>query len=91
MPISPGVFDVDAAAPLDVLAEATGLELPEDTDAETAGGLILEILGRLAQPGDCVTIEDHRLTVTRADPTRIRTIRVERITPNTKSVAVDDN
>ena len=32
-----------------------GLELPE-TDAETAGGLILDLLGRLAQTGDTVEL-----------------------------------
>ncbi len=72
-----GVFEVDAACPLDVLATACGLEIPE-TEAETAGGLILDLLGRIARTGDRVTVDGHFLTVTRADPTRIRTIRVEK-------------
>jgi CBS domain containing-hemolysin-like protein len=38
----------------------------------TAGGLVLDQLGRLARPGDSVTVDGHRLTVLRADPTRIR-------------------
>jgi len=71
-----GSFDVDAACPLDVMAEVCGFELPE-TDAETAGGLVLDLLGRLAQVGDVVSVDGHRLTVTRADPTRIRRIRVD--------------
>jgi len=75
-PIGEHVFEVDAACPLDVLAETCGLEIPE-TDAETAGGLVLDLLGRLAKPGDSVEINGHRLTVLRADPTRIRKIRVE--------------
>jgi CBS domain containing-hemolysin-like protein len=73
-----GVFEVDASCPLDVLASACGLQLPE-TDAETAGGLILDLLGRLAKPGDRVTVDGQVLTVIRADPTRIRTIRVEKM------------
>jgi CBS domain containing-hemolysin-like protein len=60
-----------------VLASSCGLEIPE-TEAETAGGLILDLLGRLAKTGDVVNVDGHRLTVLRADPTRIRTIRVER-------------
>ena len=72
------VFEVDAACPLDVLASSCGLEIPE-TEAETAGGLILDLLGRLAKTGDVVNVDGHRLTVLRADPTRIRTIRVERV------------
>ncbi len=73
-----GAFEVDATCPLDVLAEQCGLDLP-DTDAETAGGLILDLLGRLARVGDSVTVDGHRLTVLRADPNRIRTVRVDRI------------
>ena len=61
-PLGENVYEVDAACPLDVLAETCGLEIPE-TDAETAGGLVLDLLGRLAKPGDSVTINGHRLTV----------------------------
>ncbi len=75
-----GSFEVDAACPLDTLAESCGVVVPE-TDAETAGGLILDKLGRLARTGDAVTIDGHRLVVLHADPTRIRRIRVEPIKP----------
>ncbi len=75
-PLGEGIFEVDASCPLDTLAEACGIALPE-TDAETAGGLVLDRLGRLAKIGDSVTVDGHRLTVLRADPTRIRRIRVE--------------
>lgn len=75
------VFEVDATCPLDILASACGLEVPE-TEAETAGGLILDLLGRLAKAGDRVMVDGHQLTVTRADPTRIRTIRVEPAVPS---------
>jgi CBS domain containing-hemolysin-like protein len=79
-PLGENVFEVDAACPLDVLAETCGLEIPE-TDAETVGGLVLDLLGRLAKPGDSVTINGYRLTVLRADPTRIRKIRLEPFNP----------
>jgi len=77
IPLGDDAFEVEATCPLDVLAEACGVQVPE-TEAETAGGLILDILGRLAQAGDHVDVDGHTLTVLRADPTRIRTIRVER-------------
>jgi CBS domain containing-hemolysin-like protein len=73
-----GVFEVEAACPLDVLSEQIGMELPE-TDAETVGGLILDLLGRLAKTGDSVEVAGHRITVVRADPTRIRKVRIEPI------------
>jgi CBS domain containing-hemolysin-like protein len=84
VPVGDHVFEVEASCPLDVLAETCGLEIP-DTDAETAGGLILDVLGRLAKPGDSVTINGHRLTVLRADPTRIRKIRLEPIATETST------
>jgi CBS domain containing-hemolysin-like protein len=70
------VYEVDASCPLDVLAESTGVNVPE-TDAETAGGLVLDLLGRLAKSGDSVEVDGHRLIVVQADPTRIRRLRVE--------------
>jgi CBS domain containing-hemolysin-like protein len=83
-PLGENVYEVDAACPLDVLAETCGLEIPE-TDAETVGGLVLDLLGRLAKPGDSVTINGYRLTVLRADPTRIRKIRLEPYHPHETS------
>ncbi|HEV3166956.1 MAG TPA: hemolysin family protein, partial [Isosphaeraceae bacterium] len=74
-PLGDQVFEVDAACPLDVLAESCGVHVPQ-TDAETAGGLILDLLGRLARTGDFVTVDGHRLTVVQAEPNRIRRIRV---------------
>jgi CBS domain containing-hemolysin-like protein len=80
--LAENVFDVDAACPLDVLAETCGIEIPE-TDAETAGGLVLDLLGRLAKVGDSITINSFQLTVLRADPTRIRKLRLDRLRPET--------
>ena len=82
VPLGGDIFEVDATCPLDILAETIGVEVPE-TDAETAGGLILDLLGRLARSGDSVVVDNHRLVVVRADPTRIRTIRVERVLGDT--------
>ena len=89
MQIGDRVFEVDATCPLDVLADSCGVAVPE-TEAETAGGLILELLGRLAHTGDSVTIDGHRLTVLRADPTRIRRIRVEPLAPKTANGLEND-
>jgi CBS domain containing-hemolysin-like protein len=79
-PVGEDVYEVDASCPLDVLAETCGMDVPE-TDAETVGGLVLDRLGRLARPGDSVSVDGHRLVVLRADPTRIRKIRIEPVTP----------
>ena len=73
-----------------MLAETCGIEIPE-TDAETAGGLVLDLLGRLAKPGDSVSVNGHRLTVLRADPTRIRRIRIEPAAPEVPAGSSENN
>jgi CBS domain containing-hemolysin-like protein len=88
VPMGEDVYEVDASCPLDVLAETCHLEVPE-TDAETAGGLVLDLLGRLGKAGDAVTIDGHRLTILRADPTRIRRIRVEPVEPPIAAESAD--
>ncbi|QDV35181.1 hemolysin family protein [Tautonia plasticadhaerens] len=77
VPLGDGAFDVDASCPVDVLAEMTGVTMPEEVDSDTTGGLVVEQLGRLALPGDEVIVGRHRLLVTQADPNRIRRVRVE--------------
>ncbi len=75
-PIGESSFEVDASCPIDVLAETCAIDVP-DTDAETVGGLILDLLGRLARTGDWVRVDGRTLTVVQADPTRIRKVRVD--------------
>ncbi len=86
VPLGDDAFEVDAACPLDVLSEVCGMEIPE-TEAETAGGLILDLLGRLAAIGDSVEVDGYRLTVLHAEPTRIRRILVQRPNPGRASNA----
>ncbi len=77
-PVGDDTYEVDASCPLDVLSETCHLQFPE-TDAETAGGLVLDLLGRLGKQGDSVTVDGHRIIILRADPTRIRRLRIEPI------------
>ncbi|MFO0957914.1 MAG: hemolysin family protein [Isosphaeraceae bacterium] len=76
--VGPDVYEVNAGTPLDELAETCNLDIPE-TEAETTGGLVLDLLGRMARPGDSVRVGDHTLTVLQADPTRVRRVRVEKL------------
>ncbi|WP_156727575.1 hemolysin family protein [Streptomyces apocyni] len=48
---------VDAGRRLDEVAEATGIELPEEEDYDTVAGLIVDQLGRFPAVGDRVTVE----------------------------------
>ncbi|MFE3856777.1 hemolysin family protein [Streptomyces griseorubiginosus] len=48
---------VDAGRRLDEVAEATGVELPEEEDYDTVAGLIVDRLGRFPTIGDRLTVE----------------------------------
>ncbi|MGB8939234.1 MAG: hemolysin family protein [Streptomyces sp.] len=52
-----GGWLVDAGRRLDEVAEATGIELPEEDDYDTVSGLIVDRLGRFPTVGDRVTIQ----------------------------------
>ncbi|RZB18864.1 HlyC/CorC family transporter [Streptomyces sp. F001] len=48
---------VDAGRRLDEIAEATGIELPEEEDYDTVAGLIVDRLGRFPTVGDRLSVE----------------------------------
>ncbi|MGQ4424902.1 transporter associated domain-containing protein, partial [Streptomyces violaceoruber] len=48
---------VDAGRRLDEVAEATGVELPEEDDYETVAGLVVDRLGRFPAIWDRLTVE----------------------------------
>ncbi|MFC8342514.1 hemolysin family protein [Streptomyces sp. NPDC057280] len=48
---------VDAGRRLDEVAEATGIELPEEEDYDTVAGLIVDRLGRFPAVGDRLTVD----------------------------------
>lgn len=52
-----GWWELDAGLRVDEATGYTGVELPESEDYDTVGGLIVAKLGRLAQPGDTLTID----------------------------------
>jgi CBS domain containing-hemolysin-like protein len=82
-----GRFLVDALCPLDDLIEACHLERPEVT-SDTTGGLIVELLGHIPQPGEKVRLGRHELTVLDAEPTRVRRVEVQEVEPDQNELAV---
>ncbi|MET8079292.1 hemolysin family protein [Streptomyces sp. NPDC005303] len=76
---------VDAGRRLDEIADATGVDLPEEEDYDTVAGLVVDRLGRFPAIGDRVTVDlldggraviDVR-TLDRHVPERVRVERVE--------------
>ncbi|MBB3036639.1 hemolysin family protein [Hoyosella altamirensis] len=51
----------------DEIADLTGIDLPEGEHSDTSGGLVIEQLGRLANPGDTVVLPAKNLTDLDAD------------------------
>ncbi|MEM6618474.1 MAG: hemolysin family protein [Pseudomonadota bacterium] len=77
----PGVYLADARAELDAFEPVLdiGPLVPEDEEADTLGGLVFNILGRVPVKGEVVPhasgVEFH---VVEADPRRIKRLRVVR-------------
>ncbi|MFB4316098.1 hemolysin family protein [Actinomadura sp. 21ATH] len=76
-------WTTDAGLRVDEVAHETGIALPEG-DYETVAGLLLKLLGRVAEPGDTVTVD---LAPVRAgDPPRravVEVLSVHRRVPET--------
>lgn len=77
-----GRFLVDALCPLAELVEQCHIQLPEVT-ADTTGGLVVELLGHIPQPGEKIRLGRHELTVLDAEPTRVRRVEVVELEPET--------
>lgn len=71
----PGEYVLDGSVRLDDLNDALGLKL-ESEDYESAGGLVLELLGHVPAPGETVMCGGIRLTVEKMDKTRVESIRL---------------
>jgi CBS domain containing-hemolysin-like protein len=75
----------------DEIKAAIGVELPEGTDYETVAGLILQLLGRLPDVGDEVTVPGAKLRVERLDGRRIDRIRLTPVPEETEDQQPDSD
>jgi len=76
--IEPGVCEVDARVEIPQLEDHLDIDLPEDRDYDTVGGLVIAELGRIPEVGEFFEIQEHRVTVTEAERTRVLKVRVEK-------------
>lgn len=67
---------VSARAPIAELNERFGLRLTEGDEYATIGGLVLEKLGHIPQPGERLKLAGITITVTRSDARAVRELRV---------------
>jgi len=73
--------EVDARVPIDDVSEELGLAVPEDADFDTVGGFVFATLGHIPEVGEKFDVETLRFTVTDAQRTKVKRVRVERIEP----------
>ena len=70
-----GSFDVDGSVKLDDLADALGIELTSEY-YDSVGGLVIELLDRLPDPGDEVENDTVHLKVISVDRNRVERVQV---------------
>jgi len=75
-----GRYRVDARIPVDELNERFGTAI--EMDADTLGGVVTELAGRIPGKGDDVEIEGLRIIVDELEGTRLRQLVVEPSAPN---------
>ncbi len=79
VPLDGGMWDADARAELDDVAEAIDPRLAEvDQDIDTLGGLAFIIAGKVPSIGDILTHEQSgwRIEIVEADPRRVARVRL---------------
>lgn len=86
--IAPGRYRVDGMCPLEALQFQFQLRLPP-VEADTAGGLVSELLGRIAQEGESVRLGDFELRVIAANAQRVRQLELVRLLPGGEATRSD--
>jgi CBS domain containing-hemolysin-like protein len=70
-----GRYQVDARLPVDEANDLLGTDL--ETEADSIGGFITEVAGRIPEPGESLVIEGLCFTVTERQGTRIVQLTIE--------------
>jgi len=80
--ISEDLWLVRGAAPLDEVAEAVGLDLPQD-DYDTFAGMVFDLFGQIPQDGSNEEIEGYGLhiRITLMQDHRLETAQIRKIVP----------
>jgi len=77
-----GTVLVEGRASLDKIEETFDIEIPEEsTEAETISGLVTEILGRIPEVDDVVTVQGIRFTVLEVSHNRAERLRAVALPP----------
>ncbi|NQV15412.1 HlyC/CorC family transporter [bacterium] len=72
------IFIIEAATQLDDVAEALGIEFPEERDYDSVGGLIYFSLGTIPEPGAIVEFANFKFEVISVEKNRIEKVKASR-------------
>jgi len=77
--IDQDTIEADARTYVDVLNDQFELNLPEDEDYDTIGGFVFSRLGYIPKTGESFDYENLRITISSAEPRRIKRIIIQRV------------
>jgi putative hemolysin len=83
-----GALRVPGKLPIDELSEELDLELP-DTEWDTVGGLVFNLLGHVPVPGETVAFEGLEFRTERVQGRRIRSVLITRLARPRRAAADD--
>jgi CBS domain containing-hemolysin-like protein len=63
------------------LVEKVGVVIPDEIDADTTGGLVVELIGRIPQVGERARLGRYEIRVLDAEPTRVRRVELIEVEP----------
>lgn len=75
--IDPATVDVDARMNVTDLNRELNLQLPENQEYQTLGGLVINMLGAIPIRGEQVNIDNLTITVMDADARRVKLLRLK--------------
>jgi len=78
--LSDGSLRVAGRTPIDEVSEELGTELP-DTEWDTVGGLVLNLLGHVPENGETVRFLEFELTAEQVHERRIGSVHIRRTAP----------
>ena len=73
-----GSLRVPGRTPIDEVSEALGMELP-DTEWDTVGGLVFNLLGHVPEEGETVRFQGLELRTEQVDGRRIASVLIRRL------------
>lgn len=76
--VSEDTVEVDGRVHVDVLNSHLDVDLPEDDDYDTVAGFVVAKLGHIPDVGEILELENLKLTVTRADRTKVTAVQIQK-------------